>query len=259
MGLRGIDELIFPAVVAHRGTPLREPENTLPSFAAAVAAGADAVEFDVHLTADGHAVVMHDADVSRTTDGHGLLEDLTFAQVKALESAPGVGVPSLEETLATLSGPVGADIEIKSSPGEAAGTQAARCVDEVVRLLDELPFDGPVLVSSFDAAALARVREVRPDIATGMLVAGPVGPEVMRNARHAGHRFLLPNVDAVERAGEAFVRDCHTARLGVGVWTVDEPDRIERLFRWGVDAVVTNDPATAVPIRDAARADGAQP
>jgi len=263
MGLLGIDELIFPAVIGHRGAPIGEPENTLPSFEAAVAAGADAVEFDVHLTADGHAVVMHDADVSRTTDGRGSIEALTFAQVRALVSSgpAGVraGVPSLEETLASMSGRAGVDIELKAPDAAEQGPGARACADEVVRLLDELPFDGPVLVSSFNPVALARVRDVRPNLATGLLVAGPVDPEVMRHARHAGHRAVLPHVVELETAGEAFVRAGHDAGLLIATWTVDDPDRIERLFRWGVDAVVTNDPATAVPVRDAVRRSGAQP
>jgi len=255
MGLRGIDELIFPAVVAHRGASIDHPENTLPSFEAAVAAGADAVEFDVHLTVDGHAVVMHDSDVSRTTDGHGRIEELTFAQVRALivTSAPGAraGVPTLEETLAALSGRAGVDVEIKAS--DAADDSAVRrCADEVVRLLDEPPFEGPALVSSFNPYALARVRSTRPNLDTGLLVAGPVDPDVMRNARHAGHRAVLPSVVELERGGEELVRAGHREGMRVATWTVDDPERIERLFRWGVDAVITNDPATAVRVRDAA-------
>jgi len=262
MGLRGIDELIFPAVVAHRGASIDHSENTLPAFEAAVAAGADAVEFDVRVTVDGRAVVMHDADVSHTTDGTGLVHELTFAQVRGLTATRGADagarVPSLEETLATLSGRAGVDVEIKPhASGDAEGVR--RCVDEVVRLLDELPFDGPVLITSFSDDALTCVRNLRSDLATGLLVAGPVDTDVMRIARHAGHRAVLPHVVALESAGERFVRRAHDMGLLVATWTVDDPQRIERLFRWGVDAVVTNDPATVVPIRDAAGPAGRAP
>ena len=73
-----------------------------------------------------------------------------------------------------------------------------------------------------------------------------------------GHRFVLPQVDAVEAGGPDFARECHEAGVLVGTWTVDDPGRIARLYAMGVDAVATNDPAAAVPVRDAARG-GAQP
>ena len=78
-----------PMVVAHRGASIEQPENTIEAFEAAIDAGADAVEFDVRMTADGHAVVMHDPDVSRTTDGTGLVSEMTLEEIRKL------GVPTL--------------------------------------------------------------------------------------------------------------------------------------------------------------------
>jgi len=96
------------AVVAHRGDSAHLPENTIEAFEAAIAAGAEVVEFDVRLTGDGVAVVMHDADVARTTDGSGIVRSLTLADVRALRIAlPGggaAGVPTLEEALRALAG-----------------------------------------------------------------------------------------------------------------------------------------------------------
>ena len=76
-----------PIVVAHRGASVEQPENTIEAFEAAIDAGADAVEFDVRLTLDGHAIVMHDPNVRRTTDGHGLVSELTLAEVRRLRIA----------------------------------------------------------------------------------------------------------------------------------------------------------------------------
>jgi len=259
MGLGGIDELIWPIVLAHRGASLVQPENTLPAFEAAIAAGADGVELDVRLTSDGVAVVLHDVDVSVTTDGHGLVNELPFAQVRALnvgrEGEPPTAVPSLGETLRALSGRACLDVEIKNLPGEPDYEPTReRCADEVVRLLDELAFDGPVVVSSFNPSAIDRVRNLRPDLATGLLTIEPVDPRAaLRPVLERGHRVVLPAVAALLDAGGGFVRESHDEGVRVGTWTVDDPQTIARLFEWGVDAVVTNDPGAATSLRDAAR------
>jgi glycerophosphoryl diester phosphodiesterase len=232
--------LATPAVIAHRGASQAWPENTLNAFEAAVRAGADMVELDVRLTADGALVVMHDPDVDRTTAGRGLVRDLTLADVSALQ------VPTLREVLELLHGRGGVEIEIKDDPGDAAA-------DAVVGLLQDMRFDA-ALVSSFHPAALARVRERDPGIATGLETDGT---EALRagldHVSAHGHPFLLPDAPALIRAGREVVRLARERRVRVGTWTVDDPDAIAELFAWGVDAVETNDPATAVPIRDAAR------
>jgi len=267
MGLSGIDELIWPIVLAHRGASIDRPENTLPAFEAAIAAGADGVELDVRLTADGVAVVLHDVDVSVTTDGHGFVHELPFAQVRGLnagrEGEPRTGVPSLEDALRALSGRACLDVEIKNLAGEPDYEPTReRCADEVVRLLDELSFDGAVVVSSFNPAAIDRVRFVRPAMATGLLTIAAVDPRAaLRHAVERGYRFVLPAAGALLDAGPGFVAECHGAGVRVGTWTVDDPATIARLFEWGVDAVVTNDPAPAATLRNAARerSDGPQP
>src|SRR5438445_10692014 len=103
----GFVERTWPLVVAHRGDSARHSENTLPAFEAAVRAGADAIELDVRLTADGHAVVSHDADVARTTDGAGPISGLTLDELRRLnagrEGEP-AGIPTLQEVLGALAG-----------------------------------------------------------------------------------------------------------------------------------------------------------
>src|SRR5438093_10081888 len=110
-----------PMVVAHRGASADESENTIAAFEAAIAAGADAVEFDVRMTADRVAVVMHDPDVSRTTDGSGLVRDLALADLRrlriGLRSGGAEPIPTLDDALACLSGRIAVDVEIKNVPG----------------------------------------------------------------------------------------------------------------------------------------------
>jgi len=239
----------LPVIVAHRGASSTHPENTLEAFRAALDAGARIVELDVRLTADGVPVVLHDADVSRTTDGRGLVHELTFSQVKRLNAAPGrdggAEVPALSDVLALVSGRGGVNLEIKNIPGDPGydgGREAV--VEAALRQLGEAEFDGPVLVSSFNPASIERCRALDPDVPTGSLSAGTIAPaEALAYVRRAGHDFVLPHVSALLAAGEGFVREAHAAKVRVGTWTVDDPDLLGTLLSWGVDAVATNDPA----------------
>jgi glycerophosphoryl diester phosphodiesterase len=264
MGRAGIGELVWPAIVAHRGASVSHPENTLEAFEAAVAAGADAVELDVRPTRDGVLVVLHDSDVSATTDGVGHVHRMTLDEVKALDASGGAGraeVPTLHEALTLLSGRAGIDIEIKNLPGDPGFDEGREvAATEIVRLLDELSFDGSVLVSSFSWLSIDRVRELNPSIPTGFLTGAVVDPaSALHFVREKGYRFVLPQVDGLTAAGEPFVRECREAGVRVGAWTVDDPGRIAELFGWGVDAVVTNDPAAGVAVRDGFRRGAVQP
>jgi glycerophosphoryl diester phosphodiesterase len=245
-----------PLVVAHRGASLEQPENTIESFEAAIDAGADAVEFDVRMTADGVAVVIHDPDVSRTTGGHGLVSELTLSDIRRLRIAlPGggaAGVPTLEEALACLSGRAAADIEIKNLPDEPGFTRDGEpAVEATLDALDAAGFPGLVIVSSFNPRSIARSRELAPQVPTGLLTGYEVEPaEALRRAEDGGHPWVLPFVAGVLDAGAAIVDRCHDAGVALGVWITDDPGQARTLFSWGVDAVATNDPRPIVPVRD---------
>ena len=232
--------LAAPAVIAHRGASAAWPENTLTAFEAAVRAGADMVELDVRLTADGALVVMHDADVARTTEGRGLVRELTLAEVRALH------VPTLREALDLLHGRAGVEIEIKDDPGEAA----ADAVVDVLRTT-RVRRSARVVVSRRRPRARARTGSRDRDRARDARHRRAAGRA--RPRRRHGHPFLLPDAPSLRRAGREVARLAHERGVRVGTWTVDDPDEIAELFAWGVDAVETNEPGMAVPIRDAAR------
>jgi glycerophosphoryl diester phosphodiesterase len=242
----------LPLIVAHRGAPTERPENTLAAFEAALDAGAAAVEFDVRATADGHAVVIHDAALDRTTDGAGLVRDHTLAEVLRLriEGADGRShsVPTLHETLAMLSGRAAADVEIKNVPGDPDfDPDDEVAVALVHRALDDVGFSGGVIVSSFNPRSIAVSRELRPETATGLLTdRGVDAAAALHFAGEQGHQWILPFADRVADHGVGFAGRVHEAGLLLGTWIVDDADRARELLAAGVDAVATNEPRTIV-------------
>jgi glycerophosphoryl diester phosphodiesterase len=235
-----------PLVVAHRGASIEQPENTIQAFEAAIDAGADAVEFDVRMTADGHAVVMHDPEVSRTTDGTGLVSEMTLEELRKL------GVPTLEEALACLSGRAAADIEIKNLPGEPDFTpEREPAVEATLDALDAVGFPGQVIVSSFNPASIAHSRALRPDVPTGLLTEYEVdAEEALTRATEHGHPWVLPFVLKVLEAGNGFADRVHAGGALLGVWIADDLETVRCLFELGADAVATNDPRAMAAVRD---------
>ncbi len=227
----------------------------MAAFEAAVRSGADVVEFDVRVTADGHAVVLHDALVDRTTDGHGAVRSLSMSQVRRLhmrDADAEIGIPSLVDVLTDTSGRIGVDIEIKNLPGESDfDPDRELAVEATLAALQRTAFVGPVLVSSFNPLSIARARELEPGLATGLLTAYDVEADVAaRFAREQGHPWVLPFATMVERAEPGFADRVHRDGSFVGTWIVDEPDRAVDLMRAGIDAVATNDPVAVVAARD---------
>ena len=241
--------------MAHRGDSAHEAENTIPAFESAIAAGADVVEFDVRMTADDVAVVMHDPDVSRTTDGAGLVRDLQLSEIKRLRIATSNGgltdVPTLDEALRCLSGRAAADVEIKNIPGEPDFDGSRElAVEATLGALDAVAFAGFALLSSFNPLSIARSLELAPDVPTGLLTTEDVDARVALAFAHGqGHGWILPFTAAVLAAGPTLAGEVHGLGMRLGTWITDDPVLAVELMRTGVDAVATNDPSAVVAAR----------
>jgi glycerophosphoryl diester phosphodiesterase len=220
------------------------PENTLAAFDRGLAAGADGLELDVRLSADGEVVVMHDATVDRTTDHRGAVRAYpadALARFNVLGS--GEGVPRLRAVLERYRD---AAIIIEMKDG---GAELAHRVVDLVR--DARAIDR-VALGSFHATALKAVRRYEPRIPTGSarnetrlaLYASYLG---IAPVWAAYKTFQVPERTHGQRVvSKRFVRMAHAAGVAVQVWTVDTAAEISRLLGWGVDAVISDRPDVAV-------------
>lgn len=223
--------MTIPLVIAHRGVSVEFPENTVAAFAAAASRGADGVELDVRSSRDGSLVVHHDAHLG---DGRAIVS-LDRAELP-------VEVPTLAEALDAC-GEIRVNIEIKNFPGEPDFDESSQVAAQTVELVRARGMVERVIVSSFNYEDIQAVRRLGSDVATGWLVLGVDDPETMIGHVVADrHDAIHPPVGVLT---DAFVSAAHDAGVLVNTWTVDDPDRITELARAGVDAVITNDPATA--------------
>lgn len=191
--------------VGHRGVMGVEPENTLRSFRRAEQAGLDQIELDLHLSKDGALVVMHDADVDRTTDGSGPIRDLTLAEIRTLDAGLGERVPVFEEVLDAVTRPIQAEIK---------DTGAARALADTLR---ERGATERVSVLSFHDEALAEIHSLLPDVRT-VLVASELGPEIVPRAQAVGAGLVSLDLT---RLNLDVVRRCQAAGIAVMAWTVN--------------------------------------
>lgn len=253
-------------VIGHRGAAAFAPENTLPSFEHAVEVGADAVEFDLHCSSDGHLVVIHDPTLERTTDASGPVEDRTLEELRRVDAGfgftpdggathpfrgCGVRIPTLEEVLETV-GDLPAVAEIKSrKAGEAMGEWLKRSPDR-----ERIIVGGFSREEVEPAGREARWRCAYTDELRSYVLAGKVG---------LGGLFAPTGVDAAmvpERRGplrvvtRRFVRRAHADGIGVFVWTVNRPEDMRRLFDWGVDGLVSDAPGRVRRVVDEREAAG---
>ena len=240
-----------PLVAAHRGGAALWPENSLTAFRGALALGVDALEFDVHLTADGEPVVIHDATLDRTSTGHGPVRSLTLEKLQALRLLDRAGAPAAETvpTLAQvleLARPTSVSVlpEIKLDLTRAPYPDVERLV--VARLRAHALL-GRATVQSFDDATLRRVRALEPTLRTMLLVnrvraatssaADPVRWAVEVGATDLGVDFRLADAALVAAARAAGVR--------LAVWTVNADDELRRMGALGVDLVMSDRPDRA--------------
>lgn len=235
-----LDPLARP-VIAHRGAGGAFPENTLLAFAEGLAAGADALELDVRLSADGVPMVLHDEDLDRTTNGVGPLAARTRQQLLDVDAGRGERIPSLEEVLDGFPG-IPIIVEIKTA-------QAAVPVRTVLR---RLAARERVLIGSFRVRALlpffrapTPTAASRPEIALAWAasrigVAWPGPADAFSVPERSGRIHLVD---------ERFVRAVRRTGRPVHVWTVDSPDEARRLWTLGVSGIITNWPDRVITAR----------
>ena len=243
---------------AHRGGAALAPENTLAAFETGLALGADGIELDVCVSRDGIVVVHHDRTLDRTTDRTGEVAGLEAQALARVDAGyrfgsdghnpfrgQRVGIPRLTDVLARFRD-CRVIIEMKINSSEFASA-----VVEVVRRADAID---RVCLGSFSRRGLRHVRTVAPALATS------AAHEEVRWAlyrswcrwpvsRPAYSGYQIPErAEATRVVSPRFVRDAHTAGLGVQVWTVDTEAAARRLLSWGVDGLITDRPDVMVPL-----------
>ena len=247
-----------PLLIAHQGGDGVWPGDTMFAFEKAVALGADVLEMDAHITKDGHIVLMHDEKVDRTTDGAGLIEDMTLDELKQLDAAykwsiddgqtfpyrgQGIQVPALAE-LFTAFPQMRYVIEIKLTENP---------IDKpLCDLIREYNMQDKVVIASFHDEAMANFRTTCPEVATSasrgevtkFVVLGKV---FLSGLVKPGYESIQPPWNPKDSKNipvmtKRFIRESHAKNVAVEPWTVDDPDLMRQYIEWGVDGIMTDRP-----------------
>jgi glycerophosphoryl diester phosphodiesterase len=253
-----------PLVIAHQGGDGVWPGDTMLAFENAVQIGSDVLEMDAHITKDGRIVLMHDEEVDRTTDGTGLIEEMTLEELKQLDAAydwsnddgatfpyrgQGLQVPTLDEVFEKFPH-MRYVIEIKLTENPI--------YQPLCDLIRNFNMQGRVIVGSFHDEALQNFRTACPEVATSaardevtryvllgkVFLWGFVAPD---------YQTIQPPWDPEESLGitivtERFIRESHLKNIRVEPWTVNDPDLMKQYIAWGVDGIITDRPDLLIEI-----------
>lgn len=256
--------LPHPLVIAHQGGNGIWPGDTMYAFENAVKIGADVLEMDAHITKDSQIVLMHDEKVDRTTDGTGLIEDLTLPELKQLDAAyqwsnddnkifpyrgQGIEVPTLEEVFQKFP-QMRYVIEIKLTQNPIE--------KPLCNLLRKYGMQDKVVIASFHDQAMQNFRKTCPEIATSasrgevtkfvllgkVFLSGLIAPP---------YQSIQPPYDPKESKNipimtKRFVREAHAKNVAVEPWTVDDPQLMKQYLEWGVDGIMTDRPDLMVEV-----------
>ncbi len=236
--------------IGHRGSSAECPENTIASFRRATEQGAQMVECDLQLTADGHVVVIHDWTVDRTTDGEGTVRDMGLADLQKLDAGSwkdprfaGEGIPTLEETLDAVLPSGRLNLELKCRGSDEDARRLA--LSAVAAVSQHDAFDR-VIFSSFDVASLEALRDVSSEARLGVLWVFAPFDDAFALAERLGAGALHPRAEAVD---VSVVEEARERGLAVNVWTVNEPAAILDQIRAGADGVISDYPGRLLEVR----------
>jgi len=225
---------------AHRGYCAKYPENTLLSFAKALETGCDGIELDTHLSADGAVVVCHDEAVDRTTNGKGLIKDMTLAQLKALDAGRGERIPTLDEYFDLVEKtPVVTNIELKNSVFRYEGME-----EKVIAMIRKRGLENRIIFSSFNHYSILQCKALAPEIRCGFLVWSWI-IDVGAYTKSHGVEGIPPEYNSLT---DAAIAEIQGRGVDLNPYTVDDPAVMERLAKKGVTGVISDDPALLVKV-----------
>ncbi|NIP38269.1 MAG: glycerophosphodiester phosphodiesterase [Candidatus Dadabacteria bacterium] len=243
-------------IIAHRGGPGLNPENTLTAFKHAEHLGADAIELDIHTSKDGQIVIMHDDTIDRTTNGSGSVRDFTLSELKGFDAGynwtndggksfpfrgKGIKIPTLSEVMSEIND-AGIIIEIKQ--------EEPSLIKPLSDLIKEHGLENRVIVASFSSKALLEFRSVMHEVATSTTKSEAVRFFFLNQFYLAG--FYNPSPAAALQVPEhykgkrviteRFVSTARKQNLEVHAWTINEVEDMKRLIDIGVEGIVTDYP-----------------
>ena len=238
-------------VWAHRGASAYAPQNTNAAFALAAEMGADGIELDVHLTKDGEVLVCHDAEVDTTSDGTGLIKDLTLAEIRRFNFAYRADSTAFVDKYGFVPAPTLAEVyELLAPTGMTVNVELKTQDEDLLRLCAalarEYEMTEKVYYSSFFHDTLERIHKYEPLAPTAPLC-GPIVGEPWDYVKSLGASAMHPYQEFFIEKPEVF-REFHKREFRINPWTVDDEDKMRRLIELGADALITNVPDIALKV-----------
>jgi len=234
----------YPRIVAHRGFSKACPENTLPSFGAAVALGADEIEFDIWPSADGELVIIHDPTLDRTTDKTGVVKEMNWAEIAVADAGVkfgdqwrGVCVPRLEDVWDAFAGQLEFNIHIKDPGGDGFVIRKVKQLAAKYGIIDQIYVAG------------------MQDVMQCMLQYAPEIERCCLNGQNGwnlvdkGIEYKCGRVQFANRYCDAeHIQKAHDAGIICNLFYADDPDEAARYYEMGIDSILTNALAEVLPV-----------
>ncbi|HEY9152901.1 MAG TPA: glycerophosphodiester phosphodiesterase family protein [Anaerolineales bacterium] len=239
------EDLHHLVIFAHRGASAHAPENTLASFELALSQGADAIELDARLSADGQVVVIHDSTVDRTTNGHGRVAKLTLNELRSLDASSSYAekyrrekIPLLEEVFEAVGKKMLINVELKNY------TPHDQLVEKVCELVQKHGLENRIIFSSFLTSSLKKAERLLPEVPRGLLTLDGWMGAWGRSFEFSFGEYAALHPYLTDVTKQQVVR-VHRLKRRVHVWTVNKAEDMVRLNNWGVDGILTDDPELA--------------
>lgn len=238
-----------PLIISHRGANKYAPQNTAPAFNSALEIGIDGFETDVHITKDGHVVICHNYTIDETSDGKGKISDMTLEELKSYDfgsyfsqSFKDTKLPTLDEFLSMIKD---TDIKVINIEIKTPKQKETAIVRETIKAAKEHGVFDKLLISSFSPDILREAKRIDKNCRTGFLY-GPNSPttplvawRIFSYVKSLGCEAVHPNFLFVNKK---YIEKAHKAGLQVNPWTVDLPELIDNMIKWGADGIITNLP-----------------